>query len=67
MANVSFYISNAADLHLGNVGTGTNAPGSGDLEIRINHSNVLTRKEAYKLIKEILNYINYGDQSVFKP
>ena len=67
MASVSFSVPTAADLKLGNVTTGTSAPGAGDLEIRINHATVLTRKEAVKLIKTIENFILYGNQTVFKP
>jgi hypothetical protein len=67
MASVSFNLTVASNLQINNVLTGTNAPGTGDVEIRINASNVPTRKEANKLIREILNYINYGDQTVFKP
>ena len=67
MASVSFNLTVASDLKIYNVLTGTNAPGTGDVEIRINAANVPTRKEANKLIREILNYINFGDQTVFKP
>ena len=67
MANVSFFLTAAQDLKVNNVGTGTNAPGSGDVEVRVNHSNVLTRKELVKLLAEIENFILYGAQTVFKP
>lgn len=67
MASVSFNLTVAQDLKINNVLTGTNAPGTGDVEIRINAAHVPTRKEANKLIREILNFINYGRQTVFKP
>jgi hypothetical protein len=67
MASVSFSMTAGANATLGGITTGASAPGAGDLEIRINASNVLTRKEAYKLIDAIQRYIQYGDQTVFKP
>lgn len=67
MASVSFYLTVAQDMKINNVQTGTNAPGSGDIEVRINTSNIKTRKEAYKLMEEIENFIKYGSQTVFKP
>lgn len=36
MASVSLYLSRGADDQPDEIGTGTNAPGSGDLEVRIN-------------------------------
>lgn len=67
MTNVSFSLTGQQDAKLYNVATGTNAPGTGDLEIRINLANVKTRKEANKLIREIKNYINSGLNTVFRP
>lgn len=67
MASVSFNLTVASDLKVNNVKTGTNAPGTGDIEVRVNHSNILTRKEVVKLLREIENYILYGDQIVLKP
>jgi len=67
MANVSFSLTAASDLKVNNVATGTNAPGTGDVEVRVNMTNVTTRKETVKLLMEIMNYILYGSQTVLKP
>lgn len=67
MASVSLDLTVASDLKVNNVHTGTNAPGSGDIEVRINLANIPTRKETVKLLRAIENFINYGDQTVIKP
>lgn len=68
MANVSYSMSAGANATLGGVTQGTSAPGAGDLEIRINMSNVKTRKEAWKLIDAIKRYFEAGGiNQTFKP
>lgn len=68
MASISFNLTAQKDAKATNVLTGTNAPGTGDLEIRLDRTKVLTRKEANKLIDEIKKYINDGMlNTVFRP
>lgn len=68
MVSVSFNLTAQQDARITNVLTGTNAPGTGDVEIRINRANVLTRKEAIKLIMQIVKYILDGTfNTVFRP
>lgn len=60
MVSVSYSLTGQQDAKLYNVVVGTNAPGTGDVEIRINLAHVPTRKEANKLIEQIRRYINAG-------
>lgn len=68
MANVSFSLTGQQDARITNVVTGTSAPSAGDLSIEINTSNVKTRKEAVKLIRQITKFIEDGViNTVFRP
>lgn len=61
MANLSL-ILNAGQVDTGpdNVTTGTNAPASGDIELRISNTNISTKLEALRLIDEFKRYIEDG-------
>lgn len=73
MASVSLNLTVGSNLRVNQVKTGTNAPGTGDIELRINLATVQatnpahTRKEVVRLLRTIENYILYGDQTVIKP
>ncbi len=67
MANISYSMTAGANATLGGITVGSSAPGAGDLEIRVNLSNVKSRKEQYKLIDAIRRYILYGVQTGNKP
>lgn len=68
MVSASFSLTAGQDTKIGNVAVAANAPGAGDVEIRINLANVKTRKEAYKLIDAIRRFILAGAlNTVFKP
>lgn len=68
MANFSMSMSAGANATLGGVTAASSAPGAGDVEIRINMSNVKSRKEAWKLIDAMKRYMEAGNyQTTFKP
>lgn len=68
MASISFNLTGQQDAKATNVLTGTNAPGTGDVEVRINRANIPNRKEAIKLIDAIIRYIENGSlNTVFRP
>lgn len=55
MASFSYNLTaGTVDTGPDNIGTGTNAPGTGDIELRINAANIQNRQEAIRLATAFL-------------
>jgi hypothetical protein len=68
MASVSFSLTGQQDAKVTNVVTGTSAPSAGDVSVEVNLANIPNRKEAIKLIRAIIRYIENGSiNTVFRP
>lgn len=61
MASVSFNLATGTiDTGADNIGVGTNAPGTGDIELRINAATISTRLEAIRLTEAFLRRLEDG-------
>lgn len=61
MASVSFNLTaGTVDVGPDNIGVGTNAPGTGDIELRINAATIQNRLEAIKLTEAFLRRLEDG-------
>lgn len=61
MANLSLnFVAGQVDTGPDTIVTGTSAPGTGDIELRISNTNILTKLEALRLIDEFKRFIEDG-------
>lgn len=61
MANLSLsYSAGQVDTGPDNTTTGTNAPGTGDIELRISNTNITTKQEVLRLVDEFKRFIEDG-------
>lgn len=61
MANLSLNLAaGQVDTGPDKVGTGTNAPGTGDIELRISNTNIKTKLEVLRLVDEFKRFIEDG-------
>lgn len=61
MANFSIsYSAGQVDTGPDNTATGTNAPGAGDIEIRVSNTNITNRQEVIRLLYAACAYFEDG-------
>lgn len=64
MANKSWYVTTATleghEMETDKVTTGTNAPGSGDIELRVNLSNTKTNEQIIRALKLFIRRLEDG-------
>lgn len=64
--SLSFTVAQIEDINPENVVVGTSAPGAGDIELRINTTNVPTLKQIFLALEKLdffVNDQNYGPKT----